>query len=350
MKRLNKIILLSIVFTAFFSSVNAGNEDRVGSAGASQLLVNPWGRSVALGDASVANAQGIEATYLNIAGLANIKKMQIKLGHTNWLGSAGIGFNSVGYAQKIGTSGAIGLSVQSMNFGDVNVTTVDNPDGGIGVFSPRTSIINFGYAKLFQQGISGGLNFKLISESITNLSATGICFDAGVKYASLDEKFKIGITLKNLGPKMTYSGDGLATQVTYNSTGKTATLEQRTQPFELPSLLSMGSSYDFVFDSISKLSTMFTFTANSFSNDQYRFGLDYGFATDKVAFNLRAGYVYEKNLFSSVNSTTSLTGFTSGFSVDFNATKSTAIGLEYSLRTSSPFGLIHTFGTTIAIK
>lgn len=350
MKNLKNKILLSFAIFFSFGYVKAGNEDRVGSAGASQLLVNPWARSTAFGDASVANTSGIESSYINIAGLTTIKKSQIKLNHTNWLSSASIGFYSVGYGQKLDSNSFIGISVQAMSFGDVNITTVDNPDGGIGVFSPKSSIINFGYARLFTKNVSGGLNFKLITESISNLNATGVAFDAGIKYTMDNEKLRIGITLKNLGPKMTYSGDGLATQITYNSTGKTATLEQRSQPFEMPSLLNMGASYDFVIDSVQKITSMFSFTANSFSNDQYRLGGEYLFNTKNLSLGARLGFVYEKNLFSSTTVTTALTGLTGGFSLDFNASKTTAIGLEYACRLSTPFGLIHTFGTTIAIK
>jgi hypothetical protein len=112
----------------------------------------------------------------------------------------------------------------------------------------------------------------------------------------------------------------------------------------------MGLAYNLINDSIHSLNSMFSFTANSFSNDQYRLGLDYGFKTKNLSFGIRAGYVYEKNLYSSVLSTSALTGLTSGFSLDFNVGKTTAIGLEYAVRTSTPFGLIHSFGATIAIK
>ena len=345
-----KINLFSFLILSISFSLFAGNEDRVGSAGASQLLINPWARSLSLGDASVASVNGIESSYINIAGLTSISKAQIKVNHTNWLSSASIGFYSVGYGQKLDSTSFIGIAVQSMSFGDNNITTVDNPEGGIGVFSPKTSIINFGYAKLFTKNVSGGLNFKIISESITNLSATGIAFDAGIKYVMDDQRLRIGITLKNLGPKMKLSGDGLATKTTYVSTEKNATLEQRSQPYEIPSLLNMGTSYDIFKDSVQTFTTMFSFTANSFSNDQYRLGLDYGFKTKSLAFGIRAGYVYEKNLFSEENRSSALTGLTAGFSTDFIVAKSTAIGLEYAVRTSTPFGLIHTFGATIAIK
>ncbi len=342
------ILLFSLLVSCSF--IFAGNEDRVGSAGASQLLINPWARSLSLGDASVASVTGIESSYINIAGLTSITKSQIKVNHTNWLSSASIGFYSVGYGQKLDSTSFISVAVQSMSFGDNNITTVDNPEGGIGVFSPKTSIINFGYAKLFTKNVSGGLNFKLVSESISNLSATGIVFDAGIKYVMDNQRLKIGITLKNLGPKMKYKGDGLATQVVYVSTEKNATLEQRSQPYEIPSLLNMGASYDLLKDSVQTLTTMFSFTANSFSNDQYRLGADYSFKVSNLAFGLRAGYVYEKNLLSVENRSSALTGLTAGFSMDFNVGKNTGIGIEYGVRTSTPFGLIHTFGATIAIK
>jgi len=350
MNYLNIKNILSLFLVIIVNTLFAGNEDRVGSAGASQLLINPWCRSLALGDASVASVTGIESSYINIAGLTSITKSQIKVNHTNWLSSASIGFYSVGYGQKLDSTSFISIAVQSMSFGDVNITTVENPEGGIGVFSPKSSIINFGYAKLFTKNVSGGLNFKLVSESISNLSATGVAFDAGIKYTMDNQRLKIGITLKNLGPKMKYSGDGLATKITYISTEKNATLEQRSQPYEIPSLLNMGLAYNLINDSIHSLNSMFSFTANSFSNDQYRLGLDYGFKTKNLSFGVRAGYVYEKNLYSSVLSTSALTGLTSGFSLDFNVGKTTAIGLEYAVRTSTPFGLIHSFGATIAIK
>jgi hypothetical protein len=68
----------------------AGNEDRVGSAGASHLLINPWARGSAIGDAGVANMNGLEGTFTNIAGLAFTDKTQIKFNYSNWMGSAGI--------------------------------------------------------------------------------------------------------------------------------------------------------------------------------------------------------------------------------------------------------------------
>lgn len=334
------------------TSVFAGNEDRVGSAGASQLLVNPWARSTGSADAGIANVNGIEGTFTNIAGLAFTDKTQLKFNYTNWLGNSGIRFSSAGFAQRLSESSVIAVSIQAMSFGDIDITTVELPEGGIGVFTPRVNVFNVGYAKSFTKSISGGINFKVISESIANLKANGMAIDAGIRYVTGEQdQIKFGITLKNVGPTMRYKGDGLSTQINYVSTGGKATLEQRSQAFEMPSLLAIGGSYDFIFNEKSKLTTMIGFTANSFANDQYRLGLDYAMTTGKAAFNVRAGYVYEKNIFSMENRTNALTGPTAGFSVDAIVGKNkSALGVEYAMRIAGPFGVIHTLGVAISLK
>jgi len=348
---LKNIFLGGLILSS--TAIFAGNEDRVGSAGASHLLVNPWARSSAMGDANISSANGIEATYTNIAGLASLKKTQIKFNHSNWMGSAsGIGFNSAGLAQRISENSVFSVSIQSMNFGDIPITTVENPEGNIGNFSPTINVFNIGYAKSFSSTISGGINFKVISESMSNMKATGVAIDVGVRYVTGDqEEIKFGIALKNVGPTMKYRGDGFNQQAFNSTTGNIATYNQRSQEFELPALLNIGGSYDFIFDEKNKLTTALGYTANSFSYDQFRLGLDYGLITDGIAFNLRGGFVYEKNIFSSLNRSNAFVGPTAGFSIDALVGKNkSALGIEYTSRFAGTFGVIHTIGATISIK
>ncbi|MCE2682415.1 MAG: PorV/PorQ family protein [Flavobacteriia bacterium] len=353
---------------AFSMIAMAGNEDRVGSAGASHLLVNPWARSAAFGDAGISSVNGLEATYINIAGLAFTDKTQIKFNYSNWMGSAGIAMNSAGIAQRISETDVIAVSVQSLNYGDIPITTVANPEGNIGFFSPRANIFNVGYARAFSQSIYGGINFKVISSSISNLKSSGVAIDAGIRYVTGErDQIKFGIALKNVGPVMNYKGDGLAQQVDYLSTGFTASLEERSASFEMPSLLSIGGSYDFLLGGPKskpaigtstessaaqhKLTLALGFTANSFSYDQFRLGLDYGMVGEKVAFNLRGGFVYERNILSAENRSNALVGPTAGFSLDaLVGENKTALGIEYCARFAGIFGIIHTIGATIDLK
>jgi hypothetical protein len=239
-----------------------------------------------------------------------------------------------------------------MNFGDIQVTTVANPEGNIGTFSPRINVFNIGYARSFSSSIHAGINFKVISESMTNLKSTGVGMDVGIRYVTGEqEQVKFGIALKNVGPTMRFKGDGLSQQATYTSTGQITTLNQRSQEYELPALLNIGGSYDFIFDEQQKLILSLAYTANSFSYDQFRLGLDYGMTTEKVAFNLRGGYAFEKNIMSSVNRSNALIGPTAGFSVDALVGKNNnALGIEYCARFAGVFGVIHTIGATISLK
>jgi hypothetical protein len=345
------VLICGAIISGF--TVNAGNEDRVGQAGAAHLLINPWARSSALGDVGISFTNGLEATFTNIAGLASTNKTQIKFNYTNWMGSmTGLALNSAGIAQRLGASSVIAVSVQSLNYGDIMITTVQNPEGNIGTFSPRANIFNVGYAHTFSASISGGINIKVVSESIPNLRSTGVAIDAGIRYVSGEqEQLKFGIALKNVGPTMRYKGDGLNTQVNYLTSSFIGSLEQRTASFEMPSLLSIGGSYDFIFNEKNRLILGLGFTANSFSYDQFRIGLDYGFSSEKVAFNLRGGYVYEKGIFNAENRANALIGPTAGCSIDaLVGEKKSALGIEYTARFAGPFGVIHTVGATISIK
>jgi hypothetical protein len=333
-------------------AATAGNEDRVGSSGASQLLINPWARSSALGDANIASAVGLEASFINIAGLAFTDKTELKFNTANWMGNAGVQLMSAGIAQRVSEQGVLTFSVQSWNFGDIDITTVNLPEGGIGNFSPRANIINVGYARTFSSSIHAGINVKVITESISNARGTGVALDAGIKYITGEQdQVKFGITLKNVGPTLRYKGDGFTNQANYSATGKVTSLDQRIQAYELPSLLSIGASYDFIVDEKNKIVANFGYTANSFFYDQFRLGADYGMTTEKYAFNVRGGFVYEKNLFSVENRSNALIGPTAGFSVDALVGKSkNALGAEYSARFAGVFGVIHTFGITISLK
>ncbi len=333
-------------------NVNAGNEDRVGAAGASHMLVNPWARSTGSAGAGIASSNGLESSFLNIAGLAFTDKTQIKFNYTNWMGSADIALYSAGIAQRVSESDVISVSIQSFGFGDIPITTVENPEGNIGTFSPRANVINLGYARTFSASIYGGINFKVISENMSNLKATGIAIDAGIRYVTGEQdQIKFGITLRNVGPVMKFKGDGLANQVMYSETSANATLEQRSATYELPSLLAIGAAYDFIINEKNKVNLALAYTANSFSADQYSLGLDYGMTGKGVAFNLRGGFVYEKNIFSAENRSNALIGPTAGFSVDaLVGENKSALGIEYAARFAGVFGIIHTIGATISLK
>jgi hypothetical protein len=379
MNKFFKIALTSAIGLGVFTNGYSGNPDRAGSAGASQLLINPWARSSGLGSSNQANAHGLEAMFLNVAGMAFTKKTEVVFSRTNWLGGSQININSFGFTQHVGETGVLGLGIMSLDGGDINITTVDQPEGNIGYFSPLFLNIGLSYAKAFSDNIYGGATLKIISEQISNVAARGVCLDAGIQYhTGKYDEFHIGIALKNVGPKMTYTGDGMSFEANiasgsqYNNTvsGYTATFEQRSANFELPSLLSMGMSYDFligltgkkvsskdgegsgektinsVADVDHRISVSANFTSNSFTNDQYSFGVEYGF---KKYLMVRTGFVYEKDQFKDDLRRTAFTGPSAGLTLQlpFGTDKNKTFALDYSYRFTNPFAGVHSIGARI---
>ncbi len=353
-----KIITATLALLAMGTSVSfAGNEDRAGSAGAGELLINPWARSAGWGTAGMSWIKGIEAQFANVAGLAYSGKTEIMFTNTNWLGSAGIGMNAVGFGQRVGETSVIGIGVVAMNYGDLPITTTEIPEGGIGTFKPQTMNFNLSFAKEFTAAISGGMNVKVISHSISNLRAQGVAFDAGIRYTTgVREQVKFGIALKNVGPPMQFDGDGLSIETQYVLSGQQSATNQKVSKFELPSLVNIGASYDFHFGpdsvetSMHMLTLAGTFTSNSFTRDQWRGGLQYAMRTSKANFYLRGGLVYEKALFTDATAT-ALTGPTGGLSVELpTGDNGGSIGIDYAYRASNPFGAIHSIGLRIDVR
>jgi len=350
--KLNKSIILATSLLIGSNVLFAGNEDRVGSAGASELLINPWARSSAWGDAGMSCVNGLEASFVNVAGLAFTDKTELIFNRTNWLQSTGIKMNSMGLAQRVSDVSVIGLTFTTMNFGEVMITTTELPEGGIGSFTPRYFNLGFSYAREFSNSIYGGLTVRAISEQISNSKAAGIAFDAGIRYVTGEkDNIKFGITLKNVGPTMSFEGDGFSVTSIIQATNQSTTLEQRSSKFELPSLVSIGFSYDFLMNEAHKLTAAGAYTSNSFSKDNLRLGLEYTFDTKKATFIARGGFVYEKGILDASIRTSALTGPTGGISVDMKAgEKGTNIGFDYTYRASNPFNGVHSIGVRINLK
>ena len=356
MKHTTKILTVILAGTMFAGTTFAGNPDRAGQAGASELLINPWARSSGFGSANVAGVRGLEGQFLNVAGTAFTKKTELLFAHTNYLKGADIGINTFGFSQKVGASGVLGLGFMSMNFGDIDVTTTEMPEGGLGNYPISFMNIGLSYAKGFTDHIFGGLCTRMITQSIPDAKASGVALDAGIQYvAGKDNNAKFGISLKNVGPKMQFRGDGLFTPVINANNNSTATLEQRSESFELPSQVNIGGGYDFFLggtgDSAAKnhrITVAAAFVSNSFTKDEFRIGFEYGF---KTYFMIRAGYGYEKGIGNDDDSqanyrTSAQKGLNGGVTVEIpmNKEKGSSFGLDYSIRTTQPFGNTHSIG------
>ena len=356
---MKKLIILLLLILVLSNSTYAGNEQRSGQAGATELLINPWARSSGFGGANTASIKGLEAIFLNVAGTAFTHRTDLIFSRTTWLVGTEIYINTFGFSQKVGEAGVMSVAVMTMDFGNIEITTVDLPEGGLGTFHPQYTNIALAYAKEFSNSIYGGLVAKVIYEGISDLSASGIAFDAGIQYVTGEmRQLRFGISMKNVGPTIKYKGDGISFRGTVPA-GIVMTVEQRSAEYELPSLIKIGVSYDFYlmqhFDSAEsktisehKLTLAGNFTSNSFSKDQFHFGFEYGYRD--ILF-LRAGYVHEEGINDYETRTTVYTGPTAGVSVQIplNKEKGSLFSLDYSYRDTDLFAGTHNIGVKISL-
>jgi hypothetical protein len=367
MRILKNILTISLTLATTVSL--AGNKERIGQAGSSQLLINPWASSAGMGGSNSAYLNGTEAFNWNISGLSSINKTELYYSNVMLFSGSDISINSLAFGQRVGESAVLGISVNAMSFGDIPITTTANPDGGQGTFSPQFLNLAIGYSRTFSNSIQGGGAIRIVSESINNVGATGVALDAGIRYVTgQHDKAKFGIALRNVGPKLRYSGDGLATTVLLQDAE--FTVNQRAEGFEMPALLNIGASYDIYLlakepaegedaaevdedakPSDYRLTLAGTYTSNSFSPDQIRIGAEFGFLK---YFAVRGGLVYEESVFSSLGEggrLNSNTGPSLGMSLmlPFKKKEDTGFSFDYAYRFSNPLGGTHSIGLRLSI-
>jgi hypothetical protein len=341
-------LLLIIAMTLSVTYSYAGNKDRSGQAGAPELLINPWARGSGWASSNTSGVMGLEGMFTNVAGLAFTKRTELIFSYTDWLKGTDINIVNFGLSQKLGESNVIGFSVQSMSFGDLDETTTDQPEGTGATFSPNLLNVNIAFAKAFSNSIYAGLTLKVINHTITDASASGIALDAGVIYVTGEkENIRFGVVLRNIGPKMSYRGDGFAIKALFESSDYSVTVQQRSESWELPTQLRIGASYDLYFgDDISRITFAGSFVSNSFTKDQFVLGAEFNLRDYLM---LRAGYTYESNITEDIentNRTNVYNGPSLGATVQipFNKENGSGMSFDYSYQTTAHFKGTHVFG------
>ena len=289
-KNLHKLLGLFLILVFVNSVVFAGPRSKYGLAAAPELLIPVGSIGTSLSGSDLANVSGVEAIYWNPAGLGSIsnKNGEALFSHQKYI--ADINVNYVAGAYKLGSLGTFGLSVKALGFGDIPITTVDAPDGTGQTYSPTYLTAGVSYARSMTDRILFGATFKVITESITNESASGIAVDLGLQYLVGTTGLKFGVALKNIGPSMKFDGSDL--ESFYQPPG--TPIGTKNQPrrvtladFELPTSLSLALSYDLKVGKNNNVAFNGTFQNNSYSPDDYAVGVEYNFK--KIVY-LRAAY------------------------------------------------------------
>jgi hypothetical protein len=269
-------IIIGMLCLLQVSDLHAGSSKRRGTSGAQELLIPVGSVGSALGGAFTANITGIEAAEWNPAGVADITGTgEAMISQMNYIADIKVSYAAV--MAKMGGLGALGLTLKSVNFGDIAVTTTDDPDGTGEYYSPRYITIGAIYSRVMTDRIRFGAKLNLISEEILRTSARGVSLDAGVQYSTGPGGLRMGVVLRNFGPDMIFNGPDLEQQITPPGTEPGTRQEPWRVPlssFELPTQMELGISYGIINTSLLKLTVGGSFLNDNFNFDQYRLGAE----------------------------------------------------------------------------
>ena len=321
--------MLSILcLQAALNPMFAQTDNRSGSAGATELLIPVGAKSVGLAGAIGASVSGAEAMYWNPAGLARAANPEIMASTMSYI--ADIQMHNVAGAIEISKFGVFGLAFQSMDFGDIPLTTNDDPEGRLGrSYSPTFFVGALSWARSLNERVFIGAGLKYIHEEIVQSLASGVAFDLGLQIHTPFDVW-LGLSVRNFGPNLRFSGNSL------DSDQSDVQTEIKTAEFELPTMFDLSIAGDVELSPMNELRWMLSYAQHSFQSDDLHLGLEYAF---RAQFFLRSGYEYdleqdEHSVYSS--------SFALGCGVRY-AVQTTHVEFDYAYRSARYFSGNHVF-------
>lgn len=173
-----------------------------GMSGAAFLKIPPGARPVGMGGAYIAVSGDINSLYYNPAGIGTLSKPQIGAMHTEWVTDIKYEFAAGAFNLR---EGVLGISATLLTMGKMEGRGANRQVTND--FTAYDFAMQFSYAKsLSNKNLVGG-SLKFIRQKIADETANGIAVDVGLQ-RKLSENLNLGITLRNLGPKMKFIAEG----------------------------------------------------------------------------------------------------------------------------------------------
>ena len=248
MKQRLKLIALSLLTISVLSVSAQTNSINVVTTAVPFLRISPDARSGGMGDVGIATAPDANSSFWNQAKIPFAQsKAAIAVSYTPWL--KGLGLSDVylaslaGYYQLDETQ-AISASLRYFSLGNIQFTDALGND--LSTYRPREFGFDVGYSRKLSDKLGLGIALRYINSSLASGNFNGQSYKAGSAVAGDISLFhdgtgsdanasglNWGITLHNLGSKISYTND--ATQKDY-----------------IPANLGIGIAYTKVFDETSK--------------------------------------------------------------------------------------------------
>jgi Uncharacterised protein family (UPF0164) len=331
----------SILFLLVYAVSVHGEDFSKAGTSAGQFLKIPVGaKAMSMASTSSSVADDISTLYWNPAGAASIDRFEIGVSHTSWL--ADIAHNYLAIALPMGDNGTVGFSVDQLNSGDIETTTIEAPKGTGTYYTAADIALSVTYARAIMDRVNIGVSAKYISQRIAGTSAQTVGFDLGFLLRTDFYGATMGIAFRNFGPALTMSGTELIKTVDLDpvsAINPVVEADLKTQAYALPASFHVSFSMPVVGPEGLIPSGSSSFVASvegvhlSDNPEHFSVGAEYGFTK---TFFLRGGYIFNTDEEGST--------FGAGVNIPIGASVFT---VDYAYASFGVFPAVHVFSLGI---
>jgi len=242
-----KLTALVMLLGGTITVSNAQNKINVVTSAVPFLRISPDARSGGMGDVGIATAPDANAAFANIARTPfSTSKAGVAINYTPWLRDLSVNdvfLASLAGFYKIDDKQAISASLRYFKLGSIQFTDALGND--LQQYNPKEFAIDLGYSRKLTNKLGLGIAIRYINSNLASGNFGGQNYKAGSSVAGdlhlyhhgakeNGQGLNWGLTLSNLGSKISYSSD--ATQKDY-----------------IPANIGLGIAYTKVFDEANKI-------------------------------------------------------------------------------------------------
>lgn len=228
-------------------TVNAQNTNVVTSA-VPFLRITPDTRSAGMGDIGIATSPDANANFANIGRTPfSTSKASIAVNYSPWLRDLAVNdvfIASLAGFYKIDDQSAVSASMRYFKLGQIQFTNDRGED--LQIYNPKEFAIDLGYSRKLSRKFGLGIAIRYINSNLSSGNFNGNNYKAGSSVAGdlhlyhhgakeNGQGLNWGLTLSNLGSKISYSSDA-------------------SQKDFIPANIGLGAVYTKVFDEANKIS------------------------------------------------------------------------------------------------
>jgi hypothetical protein len=312
---------MGVLLASLIPAGNALAQNKVATTAAPFLSIASDARAAAMGGAQVALKGGPNTVHWNPASLSRFGSGGVDFVRANWFVESQFHSVSAGFETPVAH---IGISVLVLDYGEMEVTTISNPEGTGELFNPKDMSIGITLARNVTNRFSAGATMKYVQQKIWSEKATGIGMDLGVLYDAGFHNLHIGMSMSNFGSDMTLSGKDLrrAIDIDPNIEGNNPRLGAALEVSEWP--LPLTFRVGIAIDPWATETQRFTLTLDAVhpndNSESVSFGGEYAF---RNFFFIRGGY---RQAFSDVMDDGGMTG---GFGIAYRLSTDVSAHFDY---------------------